>query len=102
MDNIERVSKIFKTMQKGQHLRRATERGKYNTVRDFQEKQYRKTKRLIKETTRSRPKTSRRRKNDTAAVEAIAWLCIGIILLVWNVIEWSINMLYKVTVRNLE
>jgi hypothetical protein len=87
-------------MKKGQHLRRATERGKYNTVRDFQEKQYRSSKRVIKETMRSRPKTSRRKKNDTAAVEAIAWLCIGIILLVWNIIEWGVSAVCRLPFKD--
>ena len=99
MDNVERISKFRKTMKKGQHLRKATERGKYNTVRNFQEKQYRKTKRLLQETVSNRPKTSRRRKKDTVAVEVIAWLCIGIILMIWNIIEWSAIMLYKLYVR---
>jgi len=75
-------------MKKGQHLRKATERGKYNTVRNFQEKQYQKAKKLLQETGRTRTGTTRRRKSDTATVEAIAWCCIGIALLVWYVIEW--------------
>jgi hypothetical protein len=86
-------------MKKGQHLRRATERGKYNTVRKSQEKQYQKSKRLLRETMSNCYKTSRRRKKDTVAIKVIAWLGIGIILIVWNIIEWSINILYKV-IRN--
>ena len=75
-------------MKKGQHLRKATERGKYNTNRSFQERQYQKDKKLLQETGRTRRGTTRRQKSDTAAVEAIAWLCIGITLMVWYVIEW--------------
>jgi hypothetical protein len=52
-------------------------------------KSLQKAKKLIAERhSVSRRGSTRRKKNDSVAVEAIAWCCIGIILMIWFVIEW--------------
>lgn len=51
-------------------------------------KNFQRAKRLVDEQHSVSRRRTTRQKSDTATVEAIAWLCIGIALMVWYVIEW--------------